>query len=142
QNRRRSYSTELDEIRFETTPPISPDQLAILVGNGLSAVPGPNQTDPRLQLLTLDHQNLVQWEYSLETAANLLNHYRYYFGVRYPLPKLDLVPLDSATSAASLRSPIEKLGLVLLPRTQLAITNRSLATEEELELVAESLSHS
>lgn len=147
-NRRRPYSAEFEELRFDSTPPLSPFQLATVLGpkfqvtNNLQLNNGTtsNSTTSNVTIsvyspLSRGHDE-AEWHYALDTTEELLNFFEYYYDSKYPLKKLDLVALPNYEQAS-----IEKLGLVLFSENQLFIANQSTASEEELKSVAETLSH-
>lgn len=138
--RRRPYSSEFDEVRFETTPLLSPFQLATLFGPKFHITPLKSNTTASnisLQIYSPIVHNSEELVYALETSDKLLSFYQYYFDHTYPLKKLDLVALQNYEQAS-----IEKLGLIIFEEKQLLIANRTEASEEELKAVAGTLAHS
>lgn len=138
-NRRREYSSELDEIRFDTTPSIATFQLA--------AVYGPKFHNIRAnQTRTLNKKKSIEvavnslaasndYNYVLETSGKFLRFFEYYFNHSYPLDKLDLVVVNEFG-----QSSIEKLGIIFFAAGQLAVNEQ--ATEERLRVVTETVGHS
>ena len=140
--RRRPYSIELEEVRFETTPLFSTFQLATLFGSKFqitSNKPKMNNTlnEILVQIYSPISHNTDEWLYALETSEKLFNFYQYYFDKKYPLKKLDLVALNNYEQTS-----MEKLGLIIFEEKQLLIINRTDASEEEFNSVAQILAHS
>lgn len=141
-NRRRAYSPEFEEIRFESTPLFSTFQLATITAPKLHATALPKTAnsstdDVSLQIYSPYLRQNGEWHYALETSEKLLHYFQYYFDYKYPLSKLDFMALSNYGQTS-----IEKLGLIFFSEQQLLIANRSLASEEELKGVAETLAHS
>lgn len=139
-NRRRDYSTEYDEIRFESTPRMSPHQLTTIIAPRVTSVANDNSTSNvkiSLQLVNGNSQSKQKWKYALDTGEMFINYFNYYLQTKLPIRKLDLVVMNQYK-----RISLEKFGLVLFDDQQLAIENHTLATEEELNQVAETMAHS
>ena len=159
-NRRRPYSADSEEVRFESTPPLAPFQLATVVGPKFSVARLNNETthlsnetssnkvsisvySPRKPVQEEEEEEKEEqnqeeeaWHYALDTTEELLTFFRYYFDRPFPLSKLDLVALPNYEQAS-----IEKLGLMIFSDQQLLIANQSTASEEELQSVASTISH-
>ena len=140
--RRRTYSPDFEEIRFEGTPPLAPFQLATIFSPKFHIISNPkpiNSTSKHVavQVLSSSDKNNDEWRYALETSEKILNFYQYYFDQNYTLSKLDLVALRDYEQTS-----IEKLGLIIFSEQQLLIVNQSIASEEELMAVSETLAHS
>lgn len=96
----------LKSTTFETTPRMSTYLLAFVTGEmqSRSAVTKDGVT---VTTYTTVAQNLDHVVYSLETAVKSIEFFNDYFGVPYPLPKLDNVALPEFDSAA-----MENWGLI------------------------------
>jgi len=91
----------LHKVQFDTSPRMSTYLLALIAGD-LEAVRA-----------TADGTKLGAWaprgeanqaEYSLEVERNVLPYYNQYFGVPYPLPKLDLIAIPGNFEAGAMEN--------------------------------------
>lgn len=90
---------------FETTPKMSPYLLAFVVGE-LAYTETTNKNGVLIRSYSVPGKE-DQTKFSLDYAAKTLEFYDEYFGLPYPLPKLDLIALPDFSSAA-----MENWGLV------------------------------
>ena len=103
--------SELDDereyVRFRTTPKMSTYLLFVCIGDleRISAVSG----DTILSLVT-KKGSAKDGQFALESAVKLLGFYNEYFGVPYPLPKLDMI---AAPGAGGFSGPMENWGAIL-----------------------------
>ena len=81
--------------------------------------------------------DLDKTKFALDAAAQLLSYYNDYFGIRYPLPKLDLI---AAPGSSSYFSAMENWGAIFLFDSTLLIDNR-LATETDRVNVYTGIAH-
>ncbi len=136
----KEQSTEgkVKRTSFETTPKMSTYLLAFGIGelhvfeaktkSGVSVRSWASVTKPKEQL-----------EYSAKEAADILDFFADYFGIPYPLKKLDQLALPDFDSAA-----MENWGLVTYREMVLLVDplNRSISSEQLITLViAHELSH-
>jgi aminopeptidase N len=85
------------EVRFATTPPMS-SYLNVLVAGELDFIEsrsGPTQ----IRVITTKGKAKTG-RYALEASAQILQYYDDYFGVPYPLPKLDQIALPGGFGGA------------------------------------------
>src|SRR5437773_706619 len=85
------------EVRFSATPPMS-SYLNVFVAGELDLIQsrvGPTQIRV---IATKDKAELGR--YALEATAQILQYYNDYFGVQYPLPKLDQIALPGGFGGA------------------------------------------
>lgn len=78
-------------------------------------------------------------EYGLFVATGALDFYKNYFGVPYPLPKLDLVPLSEFSSGA-----MENWGLITFREERLLVDvdqTTSISKQNVALVVAHEVSH-
>lgn len=141
-NRKRSYTNELDEVRFDTTPPIAPFQLTTLYGPKFvlstnNATRSQKDGDAIIRVYSMVRVKREEFTFAMDTAEMLIKFYQYYFNQKYALEKLDMIAVKDNHQAS-----IEKLGMIVFPIKHLSIANVTLATEEELRIVAESVGHS
>jgi aminopeptidase N len=91
----------LNKVQFDTSPRMSTYLLALIAGD-LAAVRS-----------TADNTKLAAWaptgeesqaQYSLDVEHNVLPFYNQYFGVPYPLPKLDLIAIPGNYEAGAMEN--------------------------------------
>lgn len=85
------------EVRFAATPPMS-SYLNVFVAGELDLIEsrsGPTQ----IRVITTKGKAELG-RYALEVTAQILQYYNDYFGVRYPLPKLDQIALPGGFGGA------------------------------------------
>ncbi|XP_066459117.1 leucyl-cystinyl aminopeptidase isoform X2 [Eleutherodactylus coqui] len=84
-------------------------------------------------------QKIDQAQYALDTAITLLEFFSDYFGIKYPLPKLDLVAIPDIQAGA-----MENWGLLTFRETTLLYTeNSSSLMDKQLitQVIAHELAH-
>jgi aminopeptidase N len=90
-------SKRMKEVRFASTPPMS-SYLNVFVSGELDLIEsrvGPTQIRV---IATKDKAELGR--YALEVSAEILKYYNDYFGVPYPLPKLDQIAIPGGFGGA------------------------------------------
>ena len=85
------------EVRFGLTPSMS-SYLVVLCAGEFDTVEG-EQDGVKLRVVTTKGK-AENGRYALESAAKILHYYNDYFGVPYPLPKLDLIALPGGFGGA------------------------------------------
>jgi aminopeptidase N len=88
-------------VQFETTPKISTYLLFLSVGDYERVHRTVDGTDVGVLVKRGD---LPKAAYALDQAAALLHYYNGYFGIRYPLPKLDLVAAPGSITGGSMEN--------------------------------------
>ena len=88
-------------VVFETTPRMSTYLLALVAGD-LSALHGTGGGTPIGVYAPTAKQ--AEGAYALDAATKILPWYSAYFGVRYPLPKLDLVAIPGNYEAGAMEN--------------------------------------
>jgi aminopeptidase N len=83
----------LKEVVFDRTPSMASYLVAIYAGE-FEAVEG-EQDGVKLRILTTEGKRATA-VYALESTQRILAYYNQYFGVRYPLPKLDQIAVPNA----------------------------------------------
>jgi aminopeptidase N len=85
------------EVRFAATPPMA-SYLNVFVAGELDSI----ETKTRgVQVRVVTTRGKSEWgRYALEISAKLLEYYNDYFGVAYPLPKLDQIALPGGFGGA------------------------------------------
>ncbi|HUY82080.1 MAG TPA: M1 family metallopeptidase [Acidobacteriaceae bacterium] len=100
-------------IRFATTPKMSTYLVAFLVGD-FQCTSGASDGVPIRVCATPDK---VQYtSYALHIAEYVLHYYDSYFGIKYPMPKLDLIALPDFEAGA-----MENFGAITYRETDLLI---------------------
>jgi puromycin-sensitive aminopeptidase len=124
-------------VQFERTPKMSTYLLAWVVSK-LASVEGESEAGTAITVYaTPDHGEHL--EYARDFAVRGLNFYHDYFGIPYPLPKLDLVAVPNFAAGA-----MENWGLVTYRETDLVVdaVNTSLANKQRVaEVIAHELAH-
>lgn len=93
--------TGVKKVTFGTTPKMS-SYLLVLVAGELDRI---NQTagDADIGVDTVAGK-VEQGRYGLQSAAQILPYYNDYFGVKYPLPKLDLIAIPGNFAAGAMEN--------------------------------------
>src|ERR1700730_14614087 len=85
------------EVRFQPTPSMS-SYLNVFVAGELEAI---EMKAAGTQIRVIATKGKAEWgRYALESTAQILNYYNDYFGVRYPLPKLDQIAIPGGFGGA------------------------------------------
>src|SRR6266487_2593712 len=89
--------TEGKEVRFAATPPMS-SYLNVLVAGELDLIEARSDSTQVRVIATKGKAELGR--YAVEATAQILQYYNDYFGVPYPLPKLDQIALPGGFGGA------------------------------------------
>ena len=85
------------EVRFQPTPSMS-SYLNVFVAGELDAI---ETKAAGTQIRVIATKGKAEWgRYALESTAQILEYYNDYFGVRYPLPKLDQIAIPGGFGGA------------------------------------------
>jgi aminopeptidase N len=87
----------LKEVKFGRSPAMA-SYLVVLVSGELEELKG-KADGVELRIITTEGKK-EQARYALETAQKLLHYYNQYFGIKYPLPKLDLMAIPGGFTGA------------------------------------------
>ncbi len=98
-------------LRFATTPKMSTYLVAFLVGD-FKCSDGKSDGVPIRACSTPDKVELTK--FALESAKYVLHYYDNYFGIKYPMPKLDMVALPDFEAGA-----MENFGCITYRETDL-----------------------
>jgi aminopeptidase N/puromycin-sensitive aminopeptidase len=98
-------------LRFATTPKMSTYLVAFLVGD-FKCTQGKSDGVPIRACSTPDKVELTK--FALESAKYILHYYDAYFGIKYPMPKLDMVALPDFEAGA-----MENFGCITYRETDL-----------------------
>jgi aminopeptidase N/puromycin-sensitive aminopeptidase len=123
-------------IRFATTPKMSTYLVAFLVGD-FQCVSGQSDGTPIRVCATPDKVQLAN--FALSAAEFVLHYYNDYFGIRYPMPKLDLIGLPDFEAGA-----MENFGAITYRETDLLIDEKTASVGEKknvAEVVAHEMAH-
>lgn len=109
---------------FETTPRMSTYLLAFTVGKmKYKEATGQNAVKVRAYA-TPDNVDLL--DFSLDTAVRSIEFFEEYFGVEYPLPKLDIVALPDFSEAA-----MENWGLITFRESYMLVNPKTTSIESK-----------
>jgi aminopeptidase N len=89
--------TELKEVHFQASPPMA-SYLVVLVSGELEALEDSFE-GVRVRVITTEGKK-EQGRYALESAKKILGYYNNYFGVKFPLPKLDEIAVPGGFQGA------------------------------------------
>jgi len=85
------------EVRFQATPSMS-SYLNVFVAGELDLI---ETKVAETQIRVIATKGKAEWgRYALESTAQILQYYNDYFGVRYPLPKLDQIAIPGGFGGA------------------------------------------
>ncbi len=119
-------------IRFAVTPRMSTYLVAFLVGD-FQCVSGSSDGVPIRACATPDQ---VQYgKFALQAAEYVLHYYDTYFGIKYPMPKLDMIALPDFEAGA-----MENFGAITYRETDLLV-DQDHASVYALKRVADVVAH-
>ena len=127
----------LKSVRFAETPIMSTYLLAFIVGN-LVSVEQDASDGTRVGIWTTPGKE-AQARFALETSVQLLDYFNDYFGIPYPLPKLDHIAIPDFAAGA-----MENWGAITYRETALLVDpeNSSAGTRQRVaEVVAHEMAH-
>ncbi|HWX18604.1 MAG TPA: M1 family metallopeptidase [Candidatus Binatia bacterium] len=93
----KSLDGGLKEVHFEATPPMA-SYLMVLVSGELEALEDSFE-GVRMRVITTEGKK-EQGRYALESAKKILGYYNHYFGIKFPLPKLDQIAIPGGFGGA------------------------------------------
>ena len=119
-------------LHFAVTPRMSTYLVAFLVGD-FQCVSGSSDGVPIRACATPDQ---VQYgRFALKAAEFVLHYYNTYFGIRYPMPKLDMIALPDFEAGA-----MENFGAITYRETDLLVDEQH-ASVDALKRVASVVAH-
>ena len=86
-----------NRVRFEETPPMA-SYLVVLCAGELDAIHG-EADGVKISVVTTKGKSETG-RYALESAEKILHYYDEYFGIKFPLPKLDLIAIPGGFGGA------------------------------------------
>jgi aminopeptidase N len=119
-------------IHFAATPKMSTYLVAFLVGD-FQCIKG--QSDGTPIRVCGPPEEMQYGKFALSAAEYILHYYNTYFGIRYPMPKLDLIGIPDFEAGA-----MENFGAITYRETDLFIDDAN-ATVSEKKNVAEVVAH-
>ncbi|MEO6983533.1 MAG: M1 family metallopeptidase, partial [Edaphobacter sp.] len=123
-------------LHFATTPKMSTYLVAFLVGD-FKCTEGKSDGVPIRACSTPDKVALTK--FALDAAKYVLHYYDTYFGIKYPMPKLDMVALPDFEAGA-----MENFGCITYRETDLLIDSKTgpiPAKKRVAEVVAHEMAH-
>jgi len=108
---------DLHTVSFATTPKMSTYLVAFLVGD-FECSKGKSEGIPIRVCATPDKAKLTK--FALEEAKKTLHIYNDYFGIRYPMPKLDMVAIPDFEAGA-----MENFGCITYRETALLVDDKN-----------------
>jgi aminopeptidase N len=95
--RETGLSNGLKEVKFMRTPPMA-SYLVVLVSGELEELKG-EAAGVKIRVITTEGKR-EQARYALAVTEKVLPYYNHYFGIRYPLPKLDQIAVPGGFEGA------------------------------------------
>jgi puromycin-sensitive aminopeptidase len=130
-------SPGLKAVHFAETPVMSTYLLAFIVGD-LASIEQQATNNTRVAVWTTRGKE-EQGRFALDTSARLLSFFNDYFGIPYPLPKLDHIAIPDFAAGA-----MENWGAITYRETALLVDpqNSSAGTRQRVaEVVAHEMAH-
>ena len=124
-------------IEFKTTPIMSTYLLAFVVGE-MKSIEAIGDNDTLVRVWTTSGQE-QRGQFALDTAVRLLEYYNEYFGIRYPLEKLDHIAIPDFAAGA-----MENWGAVTYREVALLFdeSSSSPGTRQRIvEIIAHEMAH-
>jgi aminopeptidase N/puromycin-sensitive aminopeptidase len=123
-------------VKFATTPKMSTYLVAFLVGD-FQCVSGESDGVPIRACATPD--KVEQGKFAVSAAEFILHYYDTYFGIKYPMPKLDMIAIPDFEAGA-----MENFGAITYRETDLLIDEKTAslgAKEGVASVVAHEMAH-
>ena len=123
-------------LKFATTPKMSTYLVAFLVGDFV-CTSGKSDGVPIRACSTPDKVKLTK--FALESAKYVLHYYDTYFGIKYPMPKLDMIALPDFEAGA-----MENFGCITYRETDLLLDSKTAtipAKKNVAAVVAHEMAH-
>ena len=124
------------EVRFAATPPMS-SYLNVFVAGELESIE--SRSGPTELRVIATKGKAEMGRYALESTAQILQYYNDYFGVAYPLPKLDQIALPGGFGGA-----MENWGGITYYESKLLFDSKSSSAETKqdiYEVLAHEMAH-
>ena len=124
------------EVKFQRTPPMA-SYLVVLVSGELEEIKGEVGGVP-LRIITTEGKR-AQAKYALDVTRHVLAYYNDYFGLRFPLPKLDEIAIPGGFGGA-----MENWGAITFNERNLLVdpASSSLSTRQNVfGVIAHEMAH-
>jgi aminopeptidase N len=128
-----SLSPTMQRVRFAQSPKMSTYLLFVGVGDFERVHDRVDGVDIGVVVKRGDSAKAA---YALEQAGKILHYYNYYFGVAFPLPKLDLIAAPGQIQGGSM----ENWGAIFYSQNHLLFDPRT-STEQDRQTVFEVVAH-
>jgi aminopeptidase N len=119
---------EKHTIKFATTPRMSTYLVAFLVGD-FQCTKGSSDGVPIRACATPDKVKLTN--FAVKSAEYILHYYDTYFGIKYPMPKLDMVALPDFEAGA-----MENFGCITYRETDLLVDSKTASIPDKKNVAA------
>jgi aminopeptidase N len=116
-------------VSFATTPKMSTYLVAFLVGD-FKCSKGSSDGTPIRVCATPDKQKLTK--FALKEAEHTLHYYNDYFGIKYPMPKLDMVAIPDFEAGA-----MENFGCITYRETGLLVDAKNGSIEAKKNVLVD-----
>ena len=126
-------SSTLQRVKFAKSPKMSTYLLFVGIGDFERIH---QQVDGVDVGVVVKHGDLKKADYALDQAVKILHFYNDYFGIAYPLPKLDLIAAPGQITGGSM----ENWGAIFYSQNHL-LFDPNTSTEADRQLVFEVVSH-
>ena len=123
---------------FETTPPMASYLVVLAIGN-FETIEG--KADGIRIRVVAPKGRVQNGKYALESAEKILHYYNDYFGVKFPLPKLDLI---AVSGGGSFGGAMENWGGIVFAESALLYdpaTSSQTQQERIFEVIAHEMAH-
>lgn len=123
-------------VHFATTPKMSTYLVAFLVGDFACTSGSSDGTPIRA---CAPPEQVAYTHYALHTAEFILNYYNHYFGIKYPMPKLDMIAIPDFEAGA-----MENFGAITYRETAMLLNPRtaSVAQKQHVSIdIAHEMAH-
>jgi aminopeptidase N len=123
-------------VKFATTPKMSTYLVAFLVGD-FQCVSGESDGVPIRACATPD--KVEQGKFAVSAAEFILHYYDTYFGIKYPMPKLDMIAIPDFEAGA-----MENFGAITYRETDLLLDEKTASVDDKKEValvVAHEMAH-
>ena len=130
------FGSEKHRVKFATTPRMSTYLVAFLVGE-FACSTGKADGVPIRACSTPDKVKYTK--YAVDAAQYILHYYNQYFGIPYPMPKLDMIALPDFEAGA-----MENFGCITYRETDLLVDSKNgsvPAKKNVAEVVAHEMAH-
>ena len=135
---RRDLRGDTVEYLFATTPPMA-SYLNVLAIGHFSMLEGAAD-GTKIRVIT-PRDRVQHGQYALESAEKILHYYNDFFGVKFPLPKLDLI---AVSGGGSFGGAMENWGGIVFAEAALLYdpaTSSQAAQERIFEVIAHEMAH-